>query len=498
MRGLDMSILAQYEYNYSESKEEVSNESILESYKSLLMENNRRRTVYENTTVLESLEKQTDEVRDVLTRKFQQLLDKTVKDEKCKTYKEKFYKLQDLIVVLTLQHEIKIVDKNELKGDSHRVLFKLFPPLFSDTQKKRAVKKGLRDVSSDFSEISKRCLEKSNGTIAQLKVLNRKPAMAFYLNDKVEPYRIGGVTKEGRTKSPDEYVYYPNVTVCTDAQDSVYLPVYIAYDSIRRISLSAAEFRNVMATLVGKKPKYDSIPTHISKETRNILWNMGLFLQCMALYTNNETIDTIVVPSSTGESTKFMREYLLEVYPKLKVVTMRKPRFGDIVNYYKKNKEKYDKIFNDTVIPSYRRTGKGRIADQLGDVFYSKDGELYSIWAPEDGSDSDKPSKETESVIKMAKIPSYFHRKLIGSIMSDYVRDNDKEMMRQLGGVKSLGKVVLVDDDVTTGSTLTAFVYPILKQYELDTIYAFVFFGEGNNPTDKSLGLDYTNARGGM
>ncbi|HEG8091867.1 TPA: hypothetical protein SFZ51_001470 [Campylobacter jejuni] len=489
-----MSVLAQYDYNCNESKG-----NILESYKSLVSgNNNRRRTIYENTTVLESLDNQSDDLRETLTKKFQYLMDKVVTGSQYKTYKEKFYKLQDFIVVLTLKQEIKIIDKNELKSDSHRVLFKLFPPLFSESQKNRAVKKGLRDVSSDFSEINRRCEDKSNGTIAQLKVLNRKPAMAFYLNDKVEPYRIGGTNSDGKPQAPDECVYYPNVTVCTDAQDSVYLPVYIAFDSIRRISLSAAEFRNIMATLVGKKPKYDAIPTHISKETRDILWNMGLFLQCMALYTNNEKIDTIVVPSSTGDSTKFMREYLLEMFPNLKVVTVRKPRFSDVIEYYKKHKAKYDKIFTDVVVPSYRRSGKTKIADKLSDVFYSKEGELYSIWAPEDSSDSDKPAKETESVIKMAKIPGYFHRKLVGNIMSDYVKDNDKEMIKQLGSVESLGKVMLIDDDVTTGSTLTAFVYPILKQYKLDAVYAFVFFGEGNNPTDKSLGLDYTNARGGM
>lgn len=387
--------------------------------------------------------------------------------------------LDSFMVFITKDREV-VVKRVSDRHKTDILLMKLFPGPMTDTQVSRAKSKGIRDIAPDFTKINDRTDKRSSGELGLLRVNVRRPGFVLSVSDdRIEPYNIGS------GKPIDKAYYLPNVAPVRDLVNNEYNTIFITYDSMNQSGLGMKVSRNLLAKLVGKSDRYEDEAVKISKDTNEILWINGILIMAMSMLCYNHDIDTIVLPSSTGKSISFIRDNLLRIYPNAKVVTIKKPSQKELLDFYDKNRSKYDKEFNDIVLPSYYRAGKSGVADKLRDPFYTKDNELYNIW-----SERDSYEEDPNIVIKMTKISGYFHRRLISRIMSDYVIATDDK-------IKDLGKEILVvDDDITTGATLTGFVLPIIRsQASKSNIYPFAIFGRGNNPTDMVLGVDYSLTR---
>lgn len=391
-----------------------------------------------------------------------------------------FKELDDFVVVYSTSHKISVKRKSEVSLKSDRLLYKLFPPHFTKGQMERAKKKGLKDIAPDFDTLKLRSEKKKKGEIDAFRVSVRVPAIALD-TETLTPYSIGNWNKDKTTY--DAAYYLPNVAPTYNGIHNEDIVIYLCYDAIRKITLNLHEFWNVSRTLIGKPLKKPEIKTTIDKRDQEIIWKVAMLIMTLSLYTYGKEIKTIVLPSSTGGVNKYVRDYLVNIYPKAKVVTIRKPAQKELLDYYKKHKSTYDEVFNDTVKESYKRTGKQEI-ELLGDVFYDSKGNLYDIWDKTDDYEGG-----SRIAVKMSKIYGYHHRLLIAKIMSDYVLTN-KQLIKDIDG-----QTLVIDDTVTTGATLSSFVIPVVKASGASHIYPFALFGEGNNRTDKSLGIDYSKTR---
>ena len=75
--------------------------------------------------------------------------------------------------------------------------------------------------------------------------------------------------------------------------------------------------------------------------------------------------------------------------------------------------------------------------------------------------------------------------------MKDFVIANEKE-------IKDIhGNVLVIDDNLTTGSTLASFLMPTINSLGSDVTMSYIFtiFGKGLNRSDKILGVDYELTR---
>lgn len=336
--------------------------------------------------------------------------------------------------------ETKKLHINNLSSE-YIIIFKIFPLTCSEKQFYRIRNKGITQVIPGFKEIQDRANKVKNGDIGLFRVTTNLPAILFGKNKetgKTLHYNIGD-----RESIVTNAYFLPRVKLIKQELTNSIIPTFITMDYIDGTRLEGSSAVKVIRTLVDKENGYS-----IEKSDLIKLWKLSAYIIYSSLFSQNISPDFIVLPSSSGGYINTVRELLIKQFPKVKIITLKKPCQKDLLDYYEANKAKYDKIFKETC---YLDEGL-KLDNNISDVFYNTKNELYNFW----GTVSDYENRKCK-VVKIAKVMSSPHRELITKIMSDF-------NIEKLKTDEVKGNIILLDDDIISGSTLVNFMHHTIER----------------------------------
>ena len=346
------------------------------------------------------------------------------------------------------------------------VIFKLIPISMTADHIARAKEKGIRDVAPTYDDMEARLNEKKSGDISKFRADVRLPGILIGTNELGEKhlYKFKNNDKLPLT----DIKSLPRVQALGHGDNQVLLYTIFDYAPNR---FTREERRKIGRALANKNDGSED-EYKITKDIINELWNIGVKLMILSLASYDENIDHIIIPESTGGLGKFIMEKLAKFYKNVNLITIHKETINDLYEYYLKNKDKYNKYLSEFKEVTKNASGKS--------VFGSK--EIKDLFKDVDDNWLDIYNKNYK--ISMSK--SYFpiYRKALCKISADYAINTIKWDNIE-------GNLIILDDIVTTGSTIGEFIIPVLNSFHKGQKIAFTFVGNNSN-VDSTYGVDRT------
>lgn len=349
------------------------------------------------------------------------------------------------------------------------VIFKLIPISMTEDHIARAKEKGIRDVAPTYDDMEARLNEKKSGDITKFRADVRLPGILIGTNELGEKhlYKFKNNDKLPLT----DIKSLPRVQALGDTLENQVL-LYTIFD------YAPNRFNHTTRIKIGRalanKNKGDSTDFKITQETINTLWNVGVKLMILSLASYDENIDHIIIPESTGGLGKFVMEKLSKFYKNVNLITIHKETIDDLYEYYLKNKDKYNKLLNDfkEVAKEANTSGKPFFrGKEIKDLFKDVNDEFLEMY-----------NKNYKVSMSGAYFPVY--RKALCKVSADYAIEKNK-------WDKIEGNLIILDDIVTTGSTIGDFIVPVLNSFHKGQKIAFTFVGSYSN-VKTTYGLDRT------
>lgn len=371
--------------------------------------------------------------------------------------------------------KLKKIGDNKWDIDSlpshQNALMKLTPLRVGANHIDRAKKKGIQDVSPGLSKfIDRTNNSKDDGKL--FRVMSKTPGIALGRKKGDTSGELHRYNLNNKDLVLDRIYNLPRIRKITSDIDGEAIPVFLPFDFINNSKLAGKTPHLIRAALVGKNDTYK-----FDIGSRDKLWKVGVSIISGVLHTYNENVDNVIVPTSSGALVSEIRKIFKDYYPSVNIITIKKPEKDKLLKFYEDNRNKYDKLFIDKVVPSYKEKDT---YDKYKpkDLFTNQDGESYpEMWYNGDNNYEER----NDSVIKVAKLKTAAHRQLMASLMSDFIiADNS------IGSLS--GNSIIIDDSVTSGSTIVSFLYPIVRKLTHKNVYAFALFSNSGTINQKQIG----------
>lgn len=354
---------------------------------------------------------------------------------------------------------------------NQNALMKLTPLKVPSNGIDRAKKKGIQDVSPGLSKfIDRTNNSKDDGKL--FRVMSKTPGIALGRKKGDTSGELHRYNLNNKDLVLDKIYNLPRIRKITSDIDGEAIPVFLPFDFINNSKLSGKTPHLVRAALVGKNDTYK-----FTGSDRDKLWKVGVSIISGVLHTYNESVDNVIVPTSSGALVAEIRKIFKEYYPSVNIITIKKPEKTKLLKFYDKNRNKYDKMFIDKVVPSYKdKDTYDKYKPK--DLFTNQDGNPYpEMWYNGDNNYEERD----DSVIKIAKLKTAAHRQLMATLMSDFIISDNS-----IGSLS--GNSIIIDDSVTSGSTIVSFLYPVVKKLTHKNVYAFALFSNSGTINQKQIG----------